>query len=265
MNLTAKPNNRRWWRTPPIPALRRLFEPYFQPARLGRAIIDTPRYILDFYRYRRTCMIRGIGVPRMADLSPVFGQRGQHEIDAHYLYLNAWAARRVVADRPLEHVDIGSQLAFTSVLSAAVPVRMVEFRPVPLNIGQLSFCRGSILQLPFPDSSLQSISSLHVIEHIGLGRYGDPLDPEGTIKAARELSRVLAPTGKLLVGIPMGRSRVFFNGHRVHNSKEILRMFGELRVVEFSGVDDQGEFVENRHLQELDNCVFACGFFLFTK
>ena len=65
-------------------------------------------------------------------------------------------------------------------------------------------------------------------EHIGLGRYGDPLDPLGTRKAAAELQRVLAPGGQLLFSLPVGRPRVEFNAHRVHDPHEVASWFDGL-------------------------------------
>ncbi len=253
----------RWWQREPVRSIRRWVEPFAQPARFLRAAWELPRFIREFVRYRK--MAGDTMRPTARDLQPVFGQRGSHEIDHHYIYLNAWAARRVLARQPAEHVDVGSQLSFTSVLSAALPVRVVEFRPVPLNLDGIGFVEGSILALPFSSGSLVSVSCLHVIEHIGLARYGDPLDPAGTLKAARELARVLAPGGELLLGLPLGRARVCFNAHRIHDSAQVLAMFAGLRLVEFSGVDDAGRFAENRPLAELDGCEYACGFFRFTK
>lgn len=228
-----------------------------------RAVAGVPRFWREYFQYRR--LADPAFRPHFRDLQPVFGQRGAHEFDAHYIYLNAWAARRILARRPKEHVDVGSQLAFTSVLSAAVPVRVVEFRPVPLHCSGMNFVEGSILNLPFRTGTVESLSSLHVIEHIGLARYGDPLDPEGTVKSARELARVLAPGGELLIGLPVGRSRVCFNAHRIHDSAQVIAMFADLRLVEFSGVDDAGRFEENRPVTQLDACEYGCGFFRFTK
>jgi SAM-dependent methyltransferase len=72
---------------------------------------------------------------------------------------------------------------------------MVDIRPVDIAVEGFVF--GSVLALPFPNASQASLSSVCVIEHIGLGRYGDELDPRGSEKAAAELTRVLAPRGDL--------------------------------------------------------------------
>ncbi len=50
---------------------------------------------------------------------------------------------------------------------------------------------ANILDLPFKGNSVESLSCMHVVEHIGLGRYGDPMDPEGDIEAIKELKRVV--------------------------------------------------------------------------
>lgn len=128
---------------------------------------------------------------------------------------------------------------------------------MPLALSGLTFKQGSILGLPFKDGADQSLSCLHVIEHIGLGRYGDPVDPAGTGKAASELARVLAPGGQSLIGLPIGRSRICFNAHRVHNEQEVLDMFSGLILIEFSGVGDAGQFVTDRKRGELDLCEYA--------
>jgi hypothetical protein len=44
--------------------------------------------------------------------------------------------------------------------------------------------------LPFKNNSIECISSLCVLEHIGLGRYGDKLDPFGTEKAIEEIKTI---------------------------------------------------------------------------
>ena len=122
-----------------------------------------------------------------------------------------------------------------------------------------------MLALPFADRSLESVSCLHVAEHIGLGRYGDELNPEGTRKAAAELQRVLQPGGRLLFSLPVGRPRLCFNAHRIHSPEQIVAMFPELELVEFSGVDDAGSSSVTARSQSSSGSRYACGMFHFTR
>ena len=202
----------------------------------------------------------------MIDLYPCLGDdTSTTGFDAHCLYQEAWAARRILSAAPSHHVDVGSRTSFVAVLSAAVPVCFIDIRPLPVKLDGLDCRAGSVLALPFGDASVNSLSCLHVVEHVGLGRYGDPLDPEGTRKAARELCRVLAPGGRLYLSLPIGRPRVMFNAHRVHDVRTIVDYFSDLSLVEFSGVDDHGACSFSRQLESLDACDYACGFFLFRK
>jgi len=156
-------------------------------------------------------------------------------------------------------------LGFAGVLSGVVPVVFLEYRPLAHRLSGLSSVATDVKSLPFQDRSLESVSSLHVIEHIGLGRYGDALDPHGTIKAARELSRVVKPGGKLYLAVPIGASAVWFNAHRVFRAADVKEMFPDMSLVDFAGVSDTGEYRERPPISAFDSCRYACGMFLFQR
>lgn len=119
--------------------------------------------------------------------------------DRHYVYHTAWAARVLAETRPPFHVDISSSLYFCTIASAFVPVRFFDYRPPRINLSDLAVEFADLTSLPFADSTVDSISCMHVVEHVGLGRYGDPVDLDGDLKAVSELTRVLAPGGGLAV------------------------------------------------------------------
>jgi len=81
---------------------------------------------------------------------------------------------------------------------------------------------------------------MHVVEHIGLGRYGDPLDPNADLAAMRELQRVLAPGGDLLFVVPVGRPRLRFNGLRIYSHEQVMAGFPELQLQEFALIPERG-------------------------
>src|SRR5262245_41950106 len=136
-------------------------------------------------------------------------------VEPHYFYQGAWFARRLAHQPPAHHIDIGSSALMLGVISGFVPTTFVDIRPLDVELSNFEGLSASITALPFPDRSIASLSCLHVIEHIGLGRYGDTVDPAGSRRAAKELVRVLAPEGRLFVSTPVGRERVCFNAHRI--------------------------------------------------
>ncbi|MBU0750999.1 MAG: DUF268 domain-containing protein [Gammaproteobacteria bacterium] len=203
------------------------------------ALMGYLRLFSDWRRFRSLG-----GQANVLDFYPcLFDKRAKSSIDAHYFHQAVWAIRKIFQAGPLRHVDIGSDVNFVGMLTAVVPVTFVDIRPLELTIPNYEGLNGSILFMPFPDASVESLSSLHVIEHIGLGRYGDPVDPKGSLKAAREVVRVLAPGGHAYISVPLGRPRVQFNGQRIFDVPQILSMFAGLRLATFSRVDPAGLIV----------------------
>ena len=117
----------------------------------------------------------------------------------------------------------------------------------------------------FATGSVPSLSSLHAIEHVGLGRYGDRVDPDGCFTAMRELARVLAPGGRLYLGTPIGRERLAFNSERVFDPRTIVETLSALRLVSFDAVDDDDRFVAGADPAAFARATYACGLFEFTK
>ena len=183
--------------------------------------------------------------------------------DAHYLYQAAWAADKIGQSGLGMHVDIGSDVRFVSQLTSQMPVVFVDIRPVRVSLSRFECVAGDLLSLPFETQSVKSLSCLHVAEHIGLGRYGDALNPKGTHQACRELARVLAPQGNLYFSVPVGKPGLHFNAHRVHAAAQIRAYFHDLHLVEFSLVDDLGFYHPKSSLEETENASYSCGLFWF--
>jgi hypothetical protein len=137
-----------------------------------------------------------------------------------------------------------------------------------LHLGNLTSEHADLTRLTFPDQSITSLSCLHVAEHVGLGRYGDPLDPDGDLTAMRELGRVLALGGSLLFVVPVGRPRVCFNAHRVYAYEHILAAFAGLRLEQFALIPDSdrdGGLLVDADPQLVARQEYACGCFWFQR
>ncbi len=223
-------------------------------------------YTRDVFRYRRLFRTSGAGVepfflfPKIFDKNPA-----SHTFDKHYVYMDRWAFMQLQNARPEEHVDVGSSIRFLSMASTVTKLKFVDIRPVQTDFDNYECITGSILSMPFAENSVPSLSCLHVAEHIGLGRYGDPLDPRGTEKACKELARVLAQGSTLYFALPVGKQSVYFNAHRVHNPQTILEYFNGLSLVGFSAVNDQGHFVKDAQWQDYAAANYSCGMFTFKK
>ena len=204
--------------------------------------------------------------PPLKRLYPILNEADQPAGDLGvYFYQAVWAARQIADSRPARHVDVGSHLFYVGMLSAIVPVTFVDIRPTRLDLPGFRFQQGSLLDLPFPDHSLMSLSCLHVVEHVGLGRYGDLINPDGTQLALKELARVLAVGGAFYLSAPIGRPHIRFNAHRVLAASWILEWCRPLELVAFAAVDARGAYHPVAGVRDYDDAPECYGFFRLTR
>jgi SAM-dependent methyltransferase len=204
-----------------------------QGLRVQRTSAGAWKRFWDSYR-RYLEMAPPGGEVSLTSLYPCLGDdTAETEIEPTYFYQDCWAFEKIVQQRPPFHVDVGSHHKFVALLSKVLPVTMVDIRPLQLPLDSLVFEKGSILEMPYGDGSLPSVSSLCVVEHIGLGRYGDPLDWHGTEKAIAELKRIVAPGGDLYLSIPVDDvNRTYFNAHRAFAEPYLEELFAPFEILE---------------------------------
>lgn len=227
-----------------------------------------PAIMFDFLKFRRLD-----SAPRFLrlwrDLYPCIKDKTNLTgFDRHYVYHTSWAARKLVELQPKKHVDISSSLFFVGIASAFVPVDFYDYRPADVVLSNLVTQRANLQLLPFANDSIFSLSCIHVIEHIGLGRYGDPLDPAGDEVAISELKRVVAPGGSLFFVVPLGaQSRIEFNAHRVYSLDLIKKYFSQgWDMKEFYFIPEKsGAPILNPPDKVLATESYGCGCFWFIK
>lgn len=189
----------------------------------------------------------------------------------NYFWQDLWAAKLIFNNRPKVHYDIGSRLDgfIAHILAMNIPVKMIDIRPFPLEIDGLETIVDDATYLSeFEDNSIKSLSALCSLEHFGLGRYGDPIDPEACFKCFSAIQRKLKQGGHLYLSVPVGRERLEFNAHRVFYAGTIVDQFSSLGLEEYSCVS-QGDIEYHVDIHKYDNDAhngeWRYGLFHFVK
>lgn len=191
----------------------------------------------------------------------------------HYFDQDLLMAQCIFANRPERHVDIGSRVdGFVAHVAAFRPIEVLDIRPLDRYIPNVEFRQADLMQLP--DELIEytdSLSSLHVIEHFGLGRYGDPIDVHGHLKALDNLYRIIKPGGKFYFSVPIGKQGVYFNAHRVFAVNYLIELLEQRYTIDhFHYIDDTNTLhrnVDPRQPAAATNfgCGYGCGLFELTK
>jgi SAM-dependent methyltransferase len=208
-------------------------------------------------------------------MNPILTDRFEEggTMKGHYFHQDLYVAREVVTANPVKHLDIGSRTdGFVAHVACCRAIEIVDIRPIKSTVKNIFFRQANLMQLP--DDLIDycdSVSSLHAIEHFGLGRYGDPIDYFGHVKAIDNIAKILKKGGKFYCSTPIGPQRIEFNGQRVFSINYLIEVLSEyFEIKQFSYVDDSGDFFENAELNDTTinsnfDCQYGCGIFLCIK
>jgi hypothetical protein len=167
-------------------------------------------------------------------------------IGDQYLYQDIFVANKIFENNPNKHVDVGSRIdGFISAVGSFREVEIFDIRPLDKFIHKnISFTELDFTLIPSSYYNYtDSISCLHTIEHVGLGRYGDNVDPTSYINFFNNLSLILNPGGKMYISTPIGKQKIVFNAHRVFGIETLLTLFSnKFKIISFSYMDDDLKF-----------------------
>jgi hypothetical protein len=244
------------------------------PFQFVSAVKELPDIVREYRAFKKQYEMAGLGTnlkfshPSMGDKKADCGTaRG------HYFYQDLFVAQQIFRRSPDKHVDIGSRVdGFVAHVAAFREIEVFDLRPMHTRAGNIIFRQCNIRDIP-PSlvDYCDSLSCLHVLEHFGLGRYGDEIDVNGHIRGFAYLHKILKKDGILYLSVPIGKERVDFNGHRVFDVRTILDLAASNYVLErFSYVDDSGDFhgevvLDSASIQSNFDCDYGCGIYELRK
>ena len=172
-----------------------------------------------------------------------------------YFFQDQLVARWIYEEKPARHLDIGSRLdGFIANLSVFREVEVIDIRPQPQMVRNVTFHQLDLMkELPLEwVECTDSLSCLHTLEHFGLGRYGDTIDPEGHLKGLAQMKRMVKPGGLFCLSTPIGPQRVEFNAHRIFAAKTLVSWFDDGWQIERCAIiDDNNQMHDDVEVKAL--------------
>lgn len=239
------------------------------PYRLLRSLRGTLRYLRDLARFRRMYDGRLELQPCLYDWYEEGGTT-----KSEYFLQDLHVAQQIYHHGPERHVDIGSRVdGFVAHVASFREVEVFDIRAIATELPQIHFKQADLMNPAREIAAYcDSLSCLHALEHFGLGRYGDPLDPAGSVTGLRNMACIIRPGGRLYLSVPVGIERVFFNAHRVFSPRSIvrqaeteglaLRMFAVVSTEERRVIEHPNWFPCFDHIEQQD---YTLGIFTFER
>ena len=189
-----------------------------------------PRYLADVRAFKNRHGRIDILLPALHDLNDTGGTA-----KGHYFWQDLICAKWIAEENPSQHFDVGSRLdGFIAHLASFRKVFQLDIRPNNISIPNVHFLIGDAQKsLIEYENKFDSVSSLHSIEHFGLGRYGDEIQADGHIHGIINISKCVQVNGHFYISFPIGRERVEFNSQRILDPKFPEQTLKNFSLIEF--------------------------------
>lgn len=230
------------------------------------ALRSFPRYLIERKKFKKLGGFINVTYPIISDYGDSAGT-----LSGHYFHQDLYVAQRIFRSNPKRHLDVGSRIdGFVAHVASFREIEILDIRPLQSKSENIKFLQLDLMKTITEDQATDSLSCLHTLEHFGLGRYGDQIDPEGHLKGFRNLISAVKPGGHFYLSFPIGSvERVEFNAHRVFHPSSPLSWAGaeELELAEFAFVDDDGDLHANASIEAAveSGLRYGCGIYTFKK
>ena len=244
------------------------------PLLLLHSLRGLPYFFRDWAKFRKGHSGRLTLVPCLHDRYEEGGAT-----KSEYFWQDLLVARRIHSASPERHVDVGSRVdGFVAHVASFREIEVFDVRPVTTEVPGVVFRQADLMDTDsirlyagVRGGYCDSLSCLHAIEHFGLGRYGDPIDPKGYERGFANMAQLLKPGGTFYLSTPIGKERVEFNANWVFDPRTIVRCAttGGLKLLQLTVVSSARgprEIAPNEEaLEVLAKSHYNLGIFVFLK
>lgn len=236
--------------------------------KLFRSLRGIPRYIRNWIAFSRQHSGRINFFPCLHDWYEEGGTTKNE-----YFWQDLYVARKIHSANPQKHIDVGSRVdGFVAHVASFRDIEVIDIRPVTSKIPGVTFKQADLMaNNSLLSSQCDSLSCLHALEHFGLGRYGDLIDPLGYVKGLANMAALLNTGGTFYLATPIGRERVEFNAHRVFDPRSLLQvaeshgcsLAGFAWFTQDNGLTESKTFLAD--IAMLSEASYSLGIFTFIK
>jgi hypothetical protein len=236
--------------------------------KLAWSLRGLPRFFAGLLKFRKSYNGRIGYLPCLYDWYEEGGATKNE-----YFWQDLYVARKIFVSNPEKHVDIGSRVdGFVAHVASFRQIEVFDIRPVTFDISGVMFRQADLMN---PCEALSaycdSLSCLHALEHFGLGRYGDPIDPNGYAVGLKNMAEIIRPGGLFYLSVPIGEERVEFNAHRIFDPRSLVRLAAEsgLTLMEFAWIESSRNLIKSdspeKDMEKFRKLKYALGIFTFVK
>jgi hypothetical protein len=145
----------------------------------------------------------------------------------------------------------------TILLYAGAKVDVIDYNPPVLK----DITESRLKVVTETTKKYDCVVSYSSIEHSGLGRYGDEIDPDGDLKTMEFFKSILKPDGLLFLAVPLGeKTRLEWNHHRIYGPDRFKTLAKSFKLINVFGNQKtnllHNYFVGENNWQNQPVCVF---------
>lgn len=219
-------------------------------------------FINDYYKFKKN-------YNGEITLKPCLHDKNNNSGDYknEYFIQDLLVAQKIFKNRPLFHLDIGSRIdGFVAHIASFRNIEIMDIRNIDLKIENINYKifditdRLLFIKYPYLLNCYDSISCLHTLEHIGLGRYGDSVNSSIYIEALKNISKLLKLNGLFYLSVPVGYPKVEFNANRIFSINDLINKLNDynLNIRSIILIDEYGNLKGDFTINKISEVISIC-------